>query len=589
MHGFSKIKCYIKQKYVLNQNGIELRRIVWISFTMTSVIATILMGLSFYFRFSAQSTETIWQGNQTRIEQAADNVTTYFRNMMKICDTIYYRIIKDTDFSTNDITDELRLVYDMNKDYIESMALFSVNGEMICTIPAAKERVGFLLQEQDWFQQTIQTEENIHFDIPQVSRVFATDGEGYTRIIPMSRVVQLNFGDHMQKGILLIQLRYSVLQDMLSNIVVGENSYVYLTDEFGNLMYHPYQEQIMEGKAGFAQKQNQVEQTTTIGYTGWNMVAVSGQENISLNNWKSRSFILFLLFFFLNAIMLINFYISKKVTEPMKKLERAVKKIEAGDLDTKIEYSGVYEIQTLSNAIETMEKNLKQLMEDIVSEHEAKRKSDLMVLQNQINPHFLYNTLDIIVWMVENEKSDDAVRAVTALARFFRISLSKGKTIIPVTDEIEHVRNYLMIQNMRYKNKFSYTFCVEKDTEHLGTVKLVLQPLVENAIYHAMEFMDDDGELVVGAKREGDILILWVKDNGCGMTQEKVEALLSGTLKQTGKGSGVGIRNVTERIQLLFGEKYGLYIYSEPDEGTTVEIHIPAISYEEMVLRGLVS
>ncbi len=149
MHGFSKIKCYIKQKYVLNQKGIELRRIVWISFTMTSVIATILMGLSFYFRFSAQSTETIWQGNQTRIEQAADNVTTYFRNMMKICDTIYYRIIKDTDISTDDITDELRLVYDMNKDYIESMALFSVEGEMICTIPAAKERVGFVLQEQD--------------------------------------------------------------------------------------------------------------------------------------------------------------------------------------------------------------------------------------------------------------------------------------------------------------------------------------------------------------------------------------------------------------------------------------------------------
>lgn len=589
MHGFSKMKYDLKKKYVLNKNGMELRRIVWISFTMTSVIATILMGISFYVRFSAQSTETIWQSNQTRIEQAADSVTTYFRNMMKICDTMYYRIIKDIDLSTDDITNELRLVYDMNKDYIENIALFSMDGEMICTVPAAKMRAGFVLEEQDWFQQTLQTEENICFGIPQVSRVFATDGEGYTRVIPMSRVVQMNFGDHMQKGVLLIQLRYSVLQDMLSNIMVGENSYVYLTDEYNNYIYHPYQEHIAQGKYSFTKQNNQAEQTTTIGYTGWNMVAVSGQENISLNNWKSRSFILFLLFFFLNAIMLINLYISKKVTEPMKKLQRAVKKIEAGDLDTKIEYSGVYEIQTLSNAIETMEKNLKQLMDDIVSEHEAKRKSDLMVLQNQINPHFLYNTLDIIVWMVENEKSDDAVRAVTALARFFRISLSKGRTIIPVADEIEHVRNYLMIQTMRYKNKFSYTFCVEEDTERLGTVKLVLQPLVENAIYHAMEFMDDDGELVVGAKREGDTLILWVKDNGCGMTQDKVDALLSGTLKETGRGSGVGVRNVTERIQLLFGEKYGLQIYSEPDEGTTVEIHIPAISYEDMVIRGWVS
>ena len=224
-----------------------------------------------------------------------------------------------------------------------------------------------------------------------------------------------------------------------------------------------------------------------------------------------------------------------------------------------------------------------------MSEHEAKRKSDLMVLQNQINPHFLYNTLDIIVWMVENEKSDDAVRAVTALARFFRISLSKGRTIIPVADEIEHVRNYLMIQNMRYKNKFSYTFCVDEKTKRLGTIKLVLQPLVENAIYHAMEFMDDDGELVVGTRIEEDTLILWVKDNGCGMTQEKVDALLSGTVQETGRGSGVGVRNVTERIQLLFGEAYGLRIYSEPDEGTIVEVYIPAIPYEDMVIRGMVS
>lgn len=134
------------------------------------------------------------------------------------------------------------------------------------------------------------------------------------------------------------------------------------------------------------------------------MVGVSKGDTPSLHNWKTRSFILFLLAFFLNAMMLINFYVSRKVTEPMHRLEGAVKRIQAGDLNTKIQASGVYEIQNLSNAIEEMERNLKQLMEDIVQEHEAKRKSDLMVLQNQINPHFLYNTLDVIVWMIENEK-----------------------------------------------------------------------------------------------------------------------------------------------------------------------------------------
>ncbi|MEI3523700.1 MAG: ATP-binding protein [Anaerotignum sp.] len=187
------------------------------------------------------------------------------------------------------------------------------------------------------------------------------------------------------------------------------------------------------------------------------------------------------------------------------------------------------------------------------------------------------------------KKAAMPVKAVTALARFFRISLSRGKTVIPVSDEVEHVRNYLMIQEMRFKNKFIYQFDVKEETKQLGTVKLILQPLVENAIYHAMEFMDDDGELTVKGYLEGEELVLSVTDNGCGMTKERAEALLLGDFVQTGKGSGVGLRNVQERIQLVFGEKYGLRILSEPDEGTCVEIHLPAIPYEEMKERGMVS
>lgn len=590
MHNIRQWRLRIQQKFL--KKGIELRRLIWIVFTVTSVLATVLMGISFYFRFTAQSEETLREGNDTRLEATAEQLNTHLRNMMKVSDSLYYRVIKGVDLEENNISDEFRLLYDVNKESIESIALFAIDGTLLCATPSNRLRDNFSLQKEAWYDGALDTEENIRFGAPRVSHVFLTEGDSYTRVIPMSRVVQMTRGNHVERGILLVNLRYDAITDLLQNVMVGDHSYVYLVGENGNLLYHPMQDLIAAGKmiedtlpmvTHSTQQQNETEEylLKTVGYTGWRLVGVFGQEPLSLHNWKSRSFIVFLLIFFLNAMMLMNFYLSRRVTEPMRRLERAVKKIEAGNLDTQIEASGVYEIQSLSVAIEKMEKNLKQLMEDIVQEHEAKRKSDLMVLQNQINPHFLYNTLDVIVWMIENEKGEEAVKAVTALARFFRISLSKGHTIITVQDEIEHVRNYLMIQEMRFKNRFTYTFVIDDTCRNLATVKLVLQPLVENAIYHAMEFMDD-GVLLVEVSRREDLLILAVEDNGCGMTQERVASLLRGDFVQTGKGSGVGLRNVMERIQLLFGEKYGLEIKSEPDEGTRVEIHLPAISYQTL-------
>lgn len=602
MRIWQKGKAYIHQLLFARGKQIELRHLLWISFTMTSMVATLLMGFSFYHRFSSLSMQTLREGNEERMEVAAEQMTTHFRNMIKMSDVLYYRVIKGVDLETTSLSDDFRLIYEMNKDAVESIALFGMDGRLICSMPNSHLRSGYVLEQQQWYQNMMYAEENIEFGAPQISRTFQMEGDGYTRVIPMSRMVQLTMGEHTQRGILLVNLRYDVLQDLMQNIMVGDGAYVYLAGEDAGLLYHPMQDQIAAGtmeektlpllmeslENGSSQTQESFLHKT-IGYMGWHMVGVSNEETPSLHSGKTRSFILFLLAFFINVMFVINFYVSRKVTAPIRRLEGAVKKIQAGELNVKIQSSGVYEIQMLSDAIEKMESNLKQLMDDIVQEHEAKRKSDLMILQNQINPHFLYNTLDVIVWMIENENSQDAVKAVTALARFFRISLSRGDTIITVADEMEHVRNYLMIQEMRFQNKFTYEFSVAEETKQLGTVKLILQPLVENAIYHAMEFMDDDGELLVKSRIIDGEMVLSVTDNGCGMTQERAKALLSGDFVQTGKGSGVGLRNVQERIQLVFGEAYGLHIHSEPDEGTCVEIHLPAISYEEMQQRGMVS
>ena len=220
-------------------------------------------------------------------------------------------------------------------------------------------------------------------------------------------------------------------------------------------------------------------------------------------------------------------------------------------------------------------------MKEIVVEQNERRKSELDALQSQINPHFLYNALDSIIWMIEGERNEEASFMISQLAKLFRISLSKGRTVIPVRDELQHARSYMNIQKIRYKNTFSVDFQVDPDIEDCCTVKLILQPILENAINYGVSSMDDCGEIIVTGKRENGNIILAVEDNGLGMSGEEAALVLTDGSRVHKKGSGVGLVNVNNRIKILFGKEYGLTIESEPDEGTKVSICIPEIPYTE--------
>lgn len=581
----------------------ELRQVIWVSFTVTAVATAIVMGISYYGRFSAQTRDTFSRQNQILMEQAGYSFSTYLRSMIKISDSLYYSVIKKTDLQTDSVSDSFQLMYDTNKEHIERIALFSMDGTLIETAPAGRlKRTANILRE-DWYWDALESEENIYFGKPAVAHLFELSSEEYSRIVPMTRIVQITEGDRVKRGILLIQLKYNDFQDILSDSLLGDGSYFYLMDSEGEILYHPQQQLLQSGYmeetrldlsaaagGGYLQTQSGDGKdyfVKTIGYTGWRLIGVTQTQGVVLSNLKSGLFIGFLMLFFLSIIAVVNGYISRRVSAPMASLEEAVNEIEAGRLDTDIQPSGFYEIWHLGQALDKMKGNLKRLMEDIVLEHESKRRSELMALQNQINPHFLYNTLDIIVWMIENEKSDDAVNVVTALARFFRISLSRGRTVITVADEVEHVRNYLMIQKMRFKNRFSYSIQMEEGAGELGTIKLILQPLVENAVYHAMEFMDGDGEIEISVKRRDADVFFTIRDNGCGMTQTRVQELMGEGEVCSERGAGVGLRNVRERIRLVFGDEYGLSIASEPDEGTEITIRIPAITYPDLRERGI--
>ncbi len=577
----------------------SIRYSIFIYFTITALVAIIIIGFSLYTRFSDQLTDEVQKENQILMNQVSRSVDSYLRGMMKLSDAIYYSVVKNTDISEPSISSQMKLLYDSNVDSLENIALFSREGELLKAVPAARLKMDLDVTQEDWFQETLKKTENLHFSLPHVQYIFDNAEGQYHWVISVSRAVEITQGAYVSQGVLLLDIRYSSLEQLLNSVTLGNAGYIYLIGDDGKLIYHPKNQLIDSGRVqenhretvnwrdGIHEEIFQGEKrfvtVKTVGYTGWKLVGITPAKGISFSGVKTRLFIVFVILLILFLLVLINYYISSRITNPIHELENSVGELEDGNLEAEISIKGSYEIQHLGRSITSMAQQIQVLMKDIVAEHESKRKSEFDTLQSQINPHFLYNTLDIIVWMIENEQKSEAVKVVTALARFFRISLSRGKSIIRVSDELEHVRNYLMIQHMRFKNKFTYQIQADDDVLEMASLKLMLQPLVENAIYHGMEFMDGDGEILIRASKKGDELLFSIEDNGLGMCAEQVERLLTDTSHvPSRRGSGIGVRNVNERIRLYFGEDYGLEIDSEPDEGTRIYIHLPVVFYDEL-------
>lgn len=590
-----------KLKKFLPDTGI--RYSIFLYFTITALAASIFIGVSLYSRMYGQMEAAIQEENQILIQQINRSMDSYLRSIMKLSDALYYGIIKNADLSEGSVSGEMTLLYDNSKDNIENIALFSKEGELLESVPAAILKPSANVTKETWFHAALERTENFHFSMPHVQYVFDSSENRYSWVITVSRAVEITRGPYTDQGILMIDVRYDSLEQLFDGITLGNGGYVYLAGTDGEMIYHPDAQLIYSGmveenpkqavgyRDGSHEEKFQGRERTvtvkTVGYTGWKIVGVAPVSGMTLNSLKTRLLMVFIVGLVVFILTMVNSFISSKITDPIKELEKSVNEIEAGNLETRVYVGGSYEIRHLGNSIQNMASRIRQLMNDIVAEHESKRKTEFDVLQAQINPHFLYNTLDIIVWMIENEKQSEAVKAVTALARFFRISLSKGKSIITVRDELEHVRNYLTIQHMRFKNRFSYTIEADEDVLDLASPKLILQPLVENAIYHGMEFMDGDGEILVKVWRDGDDLYMEVSDNGLGMTGEQITKMLDDTTHIPSKrGSGIGVRNVNERIRLYFGKEYGLKIESEPDEGTVVTVHLKAMPYGDAAQEG---
>lgn len=564
-----------------------------------SLVTMLLMGIIMYMRFSTLSRQETIESSRKLMEQTGETMEDYLVNMRQISDAVYYNVVKENDFhdAREEIQKGMNLLYEANRDKLRTIAIYNSDGSLMAAEPVATQKEDPDVTRQEWYQSAMEEMENIHFSTPHIQNLFEDSTFRYYWVISSSRVVELTENRDSQMGVLLVDMDFSSISRMMNQInEVGNGQYYYLCNSDGDIIYHPRQIQISDGisrensiKAA-SYKDGVYDETfegtqrkvivNTISYTGWKLVGVIPYSIFTHEMLNIRYFIAMVILLMAMMLTIINRVVAERISRPIRKLNHSVMEYEAGK-KPEIYIGGSWEIRHLGYSIQSSYEKSEKLMQEIVWEQNERRKSELDALQSQINPHFLYNALDSITWMIEGERNDEAAFMISQLAKLFRISLSKGHTIISVKDELQHAQSYMNIQRVRYKDAFSVTFDVEPELEKYCAVKLTLQPILENAINYGVDPMDDCGEIRVCVRKEGELLVLSVEDNGIGMSEEEVELLLTDNNRVPKHGSGVGLINIHNRLQILFGKEYGLVIESEPDEGTRVSIQIPAILYTE--------
>ena len=274
-----------------------------------------------------------------------------------------------------------------------------------------------------------------------------------------------------------------------------------------------------------------------------------------------------------SAVMIVS-----GIIQPISQLNQATEKIAQGDFKARAQADSEDEVAELAARFNKMAGSMQSLIDKVKEDERKMRKADLRLLQEQIQPHFLYNTLDTIVWLIESNEPDEAVTMVVTLSDFFREILSKGKEFISIKEEEKHISSYLQIQEMRYRDILEYDIQLDQVIYKYQILKLTLQPVVENALYHGIKYKRAKGCIHIHGEKEGDIIRLTVRDDGVGMDEEELEHLcqqIEKPCQETEKG--FGLANVNERIHMYFGPEYGMKIQSQKGKGTTVEIVIPAI------------
>ncbi len=557
-----------------------------IGFTIVSstigmiIVLVVSIIVSNYINFFQNIRNTTNVQTQEISRQIVYNYENYIGTIIETSNLIQVDIAnRDVDTDQLAVSDYLSDIIRLKNEII-GIGIYDENGK--CITSSEKSEIGMSLPSQENWLVLALKEPTIHnFSVPY---------EEYgTYRITISKYIDYN--QSSKHGILKIEINFDNIIELANKSNLGASGHISIIDSGYNMVYSSksptstlsnadekavLKSIILGSKSTKIGDYEMMIHVDTLANTKWRICVFSNIDHIMAinSNFLKNIILISVIFIIISAIIFMR--ISRKITRPLNQLEQAMKNIDKNDyfMIEEVNLTANKEVESLSNRFNLMMQRIKELMDKVVLEQKEQRKSELKALQHQINPHFLYNTLDSITWLIENNKNKEASKMIVALAKLFRISILRGKNIIPVRLEIEHAQNYLLIQSNRYQDTFTYEFIVDENLLEKQTMKLILQPIIENSIYHGLKNRIDSGHLIIKVEQVENKIKFSVSDNGYGMRKEKIDELYK-NLNNPNLNDGVGLKNIYQRMVIYYGSEAQLVIESNLDEGTCISIMIP--------------
>lgn len=576
--------------------NVSLRTRMVLSNIVVALIPFLIFSIVSGFVFLDHAQKTAEEHSVQLIHQVSNSMDVYVETIEKMVNYIQLEL-QDTPFFT--MESEGASGWDSETAYIRSVLENVANShrEVAGIFIATKEDLYVStgmsrisrdpFQNERWYREASENPEEIQLISVVTGRNIVTNRSySIDDVFSLAKAVQdPETGEVL--GVILLDIRHDIIQSSINGVTIGEKGFVFVMDQEDNIVYTPVNGIVyrvnpkwvkaMEPMSVQIQGGSYQIRSELSPYTGWRTVGVFSMDEV-MSSVNTIVYILFTcVIISLVLVVIVSFKFSRTLTNPIFKLKRLMKQAESGDLTVRFNFQHNDEIGELGQSFNHMIARIDQLIQMVYVEQENKRTAEMKSLQEQIKPHFLYNTLDTISWMARDYDAEDIVRLVDALTNMFRIGLSHGKDIITVKEEITHVSNYLYIQKIRYKDKLNYVIHVDESLYAIEVPKLILQPLVENAIYHGVKAKRGGGTITITGVPEGENLVFTVQDDGAGMLQEKVEELNRRMSERSvlDEKKSFGLFYIRERIQLCYGTGYGVHVESTLGEGTRVTITLP--------------
>jgi len=568
----------------------SLRGRINLSFLLIIAIAVVSFMIISINRSSRALKDTSVEYTLKLIQMVNEKIEFYIENMENISNIVinssdvrnYLSTNSEQKVYTDKVEEQFRILMETRND-IYNIGIIGKNGRYLINNPDTGLNPYAKVEKMDWYAKSLEGGQVI-----TSSHVQNIVSNKYSWVVTMSKPIHDPFSDEVT-GVFFVDLNYRSISSLGEEVNLGLKGYVFIIDEAGDIVYHPRQQLIYSGL--WEEELDSIMSTpddvlasadgsklytlSKSEVTGWSVIGVTyldemlSSTNEMINIYYVIAIILIIVAMFLSVLL------TDKITLPLRRLQDSMKEVEKGDFEVEIANPDTKdEIGNLISSFQLMIGKIKQLIENNNKEQEEKRKSELNALQAQINPHFLYNTLDSIIWMAEDGNTKDVVLMTSSLAKLFRKSISNKNELVTLAEEIEYTKSYLTIQKMRYKDKLKYSVDVDPAIEKAEIIKLIIQPLVENAIYHGVKCKEGLGTIFIEAGYHHKGILIKVIDDGEGMSEEQLGHIFDEREIDTRK-SGVGVLNVHRRIQLYYGKEYGLSYVSNIGVGTIASIYLP--------------